>query len=657
MSSAFEIGPAERFLLLWQEGNAPAIEEFATATGVADARGLAALVRVDQVGRWGAGQPTAVEEYLRRYPPVAADQDTAIELIINEFALSASRGQAADPEDFIRRFPAHAVVLARELNWYRTAGARRSAETVLSLPSTTRLGTEEAVSPPTDELPNPFGRYQIRELLGRGGMAAVYAAYDPHLDRRVALKVPVFAPGDPEAIERFFREARIAAHFHDPHLCPVYEAGEIGGTYYLAMPVIEGPTLADRLKTGPLAQTEAARVAASVARAMAVAHAAGIVHRDLKPKNIVLSASGPVITDFGLARRMGAAEPDRCDGRDTAGTPAYMAPEQVTGDVEAIGPATDVYALGVVLYEMLTGVRPFDGPLGSILEQIIGAEPDPPGHRQPGIDEQVATICCTALAKRREDRHVSMTAFADALDDFLPDAETTARRRRGPAIRTLALGALAFGATVGAAVWHSWHTAPRPELVEPGPDTEAALAWAELAWRLNNDGDLDRAIDESTGALRLDDRCISALLCRANSWLKKKETRPAIEDLRRVLAIDPARHEAMVDLAWAHNELGEYKQAMDVAGKAVALVPDSAEAHNQAGWAQLKQGLYREAILDFTVAIRYDPRYALAYHNRACAYKEVGEGSLAADDDSRANKLALAASREGGPPATGEPER
>src|SRR5581483_1302271 len=196
----------------------------------------------------------------------------------------------------------------------------------------------------------------IEKKLGQGGMGAVYLAHDTELDRRVALKVPGFVAGDPPGVlERFQREARAAAKLHHPNLCPVFDVGQVGGVHYLTMAFIPGRTLARVLRDrgGPMDEMEAARLIRTLALALGEAHRAGVVHRDLKPANIIMSARGePVILDFGLARR---AEDSRMTATGAAlGTPAYMPPEQVEGDPTAVGPASDIYGLGVILYELLT---------------------------------------------------------------------------------------------------------------------------------------------------------------------------------------------------------------------------------------------------------------------------------------------------------------
>lgn len=267
-------------------------------------------------------------------------------------------------------------------------------------------------------LPNPFGPYRILEPLGKGGMGTVYLALDTRLGRRVAVKV-CHLEGT-LALERFRREARAAAALRHPNLCPLYECDICQGISYLTMAYIEGPTLAARLADhGAFPQTEAIRIVWRLALAMHYAHSHGVIHRDLKPANVAFDQHGePVILDFGLARLAEASTLLTGPGA-VVGTPAYMAPEQMTGDSAAIGPACDVYSLAVILFELLTGQRPFSGPLAAIYAQILHADRPSPLVLRPDLDERLATVCATGMARNPGDRYASMEAFATALDTIL----------------------------------------------------------------------------------------------------------------------------------------------------------------------------------------------------------------------------------------------
>jgi formylglycine-generating enzyme required for sulfatase activity/predicted Ser/Thr protein kinase len=274
------------------------------------------------------------------------------------------------------------------------------------------------------ELPEQFGRYRILRRLGRGGMGSVYLAHDTQLDRRVALKVPHFGPDDgPDARTRFYREARAAATFDHPNLCPVYDVGQHQGIDFLTMPYIEGKPLSEAIGPDRLSPPhQAAAVVRKLALALEEAHQKGVIHRDLKPANIMLNRRRElVIMDFGLARRSSADDPRLTQSGAVLGTPAYMPPEQVTGDTAKIGPGCDIYSLGVILYEMLTGRRPFEGPLAAVLGQIMVAEPPPPSRHRPGLDPKLEAICLKAMAKKVEGRYATMGELAAALGDYLAD--------------------------------------------------------------------------------------------------------------------------------------------------------------------------------------------------------------------------------------------
>jgi serine/threonine protein kinase len=275
------------------------------------------------------------------------------------------------------------------------------------------------------ELPAPFGRYQLLQLLGRGNMGAVYLAHDPQLDRSVALKVPHLSPEDSSQIlARFYREARAAAALHHPNICPVHEVGEIDGVPYLTMAYIQGKSLHQLTKgKRPMSQPSSAALVRKLAQALEEAHQHGVIHRDLKPTNILIDKRGePIIMDFGLARCIRPGDERLTQEGTVLGTPAYMPPEQVSGDVEAMGPASDIYTLGVILYELLASRLPFQGDPMSLYPKILLEEPPPPSQFRPDLDPQLEATCLKALAKSPQDRHASMGQFAAALHDYLKRA-------------------------------------------------------------------------------------------------------------------------------------------------------------------------------------------------------------------------------------------
>lgn len=290
---------------------------------------------------------------------------------------------------------------------------------------------------PAFDLPNPFAeRYQLIKVLGRGGMGQVYLAQDTQLKRKVALKVPLVSPDeDPEFLKRFQREAYALAQFHHPNICPVYDVGNHNGQPFLVMAFIEGSPLSEYVKQGkvPLDPSKACRLVRVLATALQKAHEARILHRDLKPSNIMISPEGrPVIMDFGLARRDDPEESLRTKTGQMMGTPAYMALEQFRGDVHAMGPGCDIYSLGVILYQLLTGRLPYEGSPVLVLERLLTGDPPPlpPSSHRRGLDSELEAICLKAMARQIEDRYVSMAEFARALGDYLGHASGPPRGRR-----------------------------------------------------------------------------------------------------------------------------------------------------------------------------------------------------------------------------------
>src|SRR5919107_345236 len=249
-------------------------------------------------------------------------------------------------------------------------------------------------------------RYAVSGLLGGGGMGEVFLARDQVLDRDVALKVlrNQYAQ-DEEFVDRFEREAKAAASLNYPHIVQVYDRGTAAdGTYYIAMEHVPGGTLKDRIfESGPMRTAEAARMATQVADALGVAHARGVVHRDIKPQNVLLTAHGDAkVADFGIARA--ASETTVSDNSLVLGTAKYMSPEQATGD--PVGPASDLYSLGVLLYEMLTGEVPFEADSEiDVAMNHVTTPPPPPIEKNPSVPEALNAVVMKLLEKKPEDRY------------------------------------------------------------------------------------------------------------------------------------------------------------------------------------------------------------------------------------------------------------
>ncbi|MFO0930796.1 MAG: SUMF1/EgtB/PvdO family nonheme iron enzyme [Gemmataceae bacterium] len=325
-------------------------------------------------------------------------------------------------------------------------------------------------APPASPLPpglDRLGDYQLLDLLGRGGGGLVYRARQVSTGRVVAVKTLGSGPEASVAdAERFSLEATATAHLDHPHIIPIYEVGEQGGRRYFSMKLAEGGSLADRLQQAPLEPRPLAALVARVARAVHHAHQRGILHRDLKPGNILLATDGaPYVTDFGLARRVEG------DSRLTQtgailGTPAYLAPEQARAD-RHLTTATDVYGLGAILYEGLTGRPPHRGanPVETVLA-VLHQDPPPPRAVRPTVDRDLETICLKCLNKSPAGRYDSAAAVADELDRWLAGKPILARpvgpidravkwvRRHPAGAALLGVGLLATVAVLLAAVYH-----------------------------------------------------------------------------------------------------------------------------------------------------------------------------------------------------------
>lgn len=271
-------------------------------------------------------------------------------------------------------------------------------------------------------IPSQFGRYRIVRELGRGNMGVVFLAHDDQLDRSVAIKIPFFSEVDDESVtERFYREARAMATVHHPHLCPVYDVGKHEHWHFLTMAYIDGQPLSRVIKeAGGLPLDEAAVLLRTISLALHKAHEAGLVHRDLKPSNIMLTRDGqPTVMDFGLARRSRPNEAELTQTGAVIGSPAYMAPEQVEARHDDVGPHTDVYALGVMFYQMVTGRTPFSGSTASVFGQILSSAPPPPSKYREGLPNLVDRICIKAMAKEPSERYRSAIELAGVLTQLI----------------------------------------------------------------------------------------------------------------------------------------------------------------------------------------------------------------------------------------------
>jgi WD40 repeat protein/tRNA A-37 threonylcarbamoyl transferase component Bud32 len=280
-----------------------------------------------------------------------------------------------------------------------------------------------------ERAPLCFGDYELIQKIARGGMGVVYKARQRKLNRIVALKMILTGHlATAEEVQRFYLEAEAAAQLEHPGIVPIFEVGERDGQPFFSMSFVDGGSLADRVREGPLLPRDAAGLVERIAGAVAYAHSHGIIHRDLKPGNILLDKDGnPKVSDFGLAKKVAGASHLTMAGQ-IVGTPAYMAPEQAAGQIEEVGSAADIYALGAILYCLITGRPPFDSvDMLETLRQVKEQEPVPPSRRNPAVKRDLETICLKCLQKDPRKRYASSSGLAEDLGRFLAGRPILAR--------------------------------------------------------------------------------------------------------------------------------------------------------------------------------------------------------------------------------------
>jgi eukaryotic-like serine/threonine-protein kinase len=357
--------------------------------------------------------------------------DERLAALLERVTRQGQEGQEPDFEALKRDYPDLIGELQQLVNVAQLArqfGPAASAATIVHPRSA-------ASAAATWTPPRSFGVYQLVDEIGRGAMGVVYKAWDPRLKRFVALKVLLGGEHAAAAdLVRFRTEARAAAAMAHRNIVPVYEVGECDGRAFFSMRYVEGATLAAKVSQGPLPPREAARLVALVAQAVEHAHQNGILHRDLKPSNVLLDVDQqPLVTDFGLAKRTRSEPGLSASGEPTAtgvivGTPSYMAPEQAAGTPAAVGPASDVYSLGAILYELLTGRPPFQAASAvDVLLLVRGEEAVRPRLLNPSIDPDLELICLKCLEKRPDHRYASAALLAADLEAYLAGETVSAR--------------------------------------------------------------------------------------------------------------------------------------------------------------------------------------------------------------------------------------
>ena len=376
--------------------------------------------------------PVKLESYLEAFPELGTVDTSSPKPSLGEYEARCRSGESVDLAKSEERFPHQAEELRRFIDQQVEQPSSGSmlgqlGEIIAKVRSHSLPIVHSAKAAPA--LPRRFGRYRIIRELGQGAMGAVYLVHDSKLGRQVALKVPHFRTEngtstlDRRTLDRFYREAHTAAILDHANLCPVYDVGRIRGIPYLTMGYIKGQPLSHFVGQGKLLSLR--RVAVLVrklALALEVAHDKGVIHRDLKPSNVMIcDGREPVIMDFGLAWRVANQSHDQRLTRLglILGTPAYMSPEQLSGRVEDMGPGCDIYSLGIILYELITGRCPFVGPETFVLGQVLFVEPEPPSSHRTDLDPRLEGICLKAIEKRVDARYTTMGQLAAALDGYL----------------------------------------------------------------------------------------------------------------------------------------------------------------------------------------------------------------------------------------------
>ncbi|MEZ6095286.1 MAG: protein kinase [Pirellulaceae bacterium] len=480
--------------------------------------------------------------------------------------------------------------LPQKLNAVDTAPTSMN-DTPAELPSidvtTSSEGETEATLPTTASNLSvvQLGRFQIQELIGKGGFGVIYAAYDSQLERRVAIKIP-----KPEALlsstlrKRFLREGRAAACLSHPNIVAVYEVGKQGPICFMATELIDGPNLNRWTRDRSFDSKSAAQIMVQIADAIQHAHSRGILHRDLKPANILMDGEVPKVTDFGLAQRLEEIGDELSANTDILGTPAFMSPEQATGNRELIDFRTDVYGLGTVLYFLLTGQPPFSaGSPIELLDAVRHREPKPPKLLNQQIPLDLQAICLKSLEKSPDHRYSSAHEFQRDLENYLNGLPTRARpigryrrlirwSRRNPVLAAVSAAAtlfLIFGLIASSIGW--WQTTKAlSRESEAKQDAEAQRAETQRRYQQAKD-----AVDQYYSKVA-DNQLFDA---PGLTLLRQELYEQALSYYQQFLAENEDDDQLRLEMAETHSAIGQILREMGQPGQALNHFQSSLQLH------------------------------------------------------------------------------
>lgn len=407
------LGLKNAYLENYRNGRLPSLVDLTEKFPPTTVEELAEVVMLDISKSWECGAPRTVQFYLEKFPGLTADRSVLLRLVEHEYQVLHEHGQNPELDSFVMQFPELSDQDKDQLLQTRklVTGQGPYYERGVTLPT----AEEQLILTDSLKTPKQIGRYEIRGKLGSGQFGIVYLAFDPKLAREVAIKVPLNGHFSQEQLAAFEREAQNLAQLSHPNIVAIYDFGETEeGSCYLVSQFIEGESLQSILRKRQLGRDEAIALLASVAEGLQAAHQRKIIHRDIKPANILVNLQGsPFITDFGLSLRTEQKSPEECR---VDGSPAYMSPEQTMGKLDQLDGRSDIWSLGVVMYELLAGARPFrSGKVQDLFDLIRNSEPRSLRSRKPDIPADLEQICLGCLSKRVTDRYQTADDLAQAL--------------------------------------------------------------------------------------------------------------------------------------------------------------------------------------------------------------------------------------------------